>query len=427
MATNYASSEVIPSELAVELVRPAAYGTTRIIDDVHKWLRDNIPLGRAAIDGFDPFWVVTRHADITSVSQRNDVFHSGERSLMIMDKTSVAHTEEFTGTQNLVQSIATMDEPKHAKYRRLTQQWFMPRSLAERESRIRSVAKTIVEQMLATGPELDFVKVVGSQYPLRVIMEILGVPSVDQNRMLTLTHRMVGIDDVDLGREAGGQNFAERFFKVRDEFGNYFQELSKEKRAIPADDVASLIANAVIDGQAIGDREATDYYVAITTAGHDTTSSSIAGAIWGLTTNPSEFAKVQANSALIPKLIEEAIRWVTPIQSFMRCATSSHRLGDREIAPNDWLMLCYPSGNRDEEVFDEPYAFRADRSPNRHLGFGHGVHSCLGMHLARLEMRILFEELLPRIKQMALVGQPQRADGLVVGGVKSLPIRFAVQ
>ena len=168
------------------------------------------------------------------------------------------------------------------------------------------------------------------------------------------------------------------------------------------------------------------YYIIVATAGHDTTSSSTAGAIWALAENRSEFAKVKADPSLIPGLVDEAIRWMTPVKHFMRSATADTELRGRAIAKGDWLMLCYPSGNRDEEVFDDPYAFRVDRKPNRHLAFGYGAHPCLGQHLAKMEMRILWEELLPRLQSLELAGEPKLTQASFVNVPKSVPIRFAL-
>ncbi|HYG25578.1 MAG TPA: cytochrome P450, partial [Caulobacteraceae bacterium] len=166
------------------------------------------------------------------------------------------------------------------------------------------------------------------------------------------------------------------------------------------------------------------YYVIVATAGHDTTSSSTAGAVWGMCEHPGEFAKVKADPSLIPALVDEAIRWTTPVKHFMRSATEDTELRGRKIAKGDWLFLSYPSGNRDEEVFEEPDAFRVDRKPNRHLAFGYGAHLCLGQHLAKMEMRILFEELFKRLESLELAGEPRRAAAGFVGGPKALPIRY---
>jgi cytochrome P450 len=184
-----------------------------------------------------------------------------------------------------------------------------------------------------------------------------------------------------------------------------------------------VIANGMIDGAAIPDREALSYYIITATAGHDTTSSTAAGGFEQLARNPAQLAMIQADPSLIPAFVEESIRWVTPVKHFMRTATEDCDLGRKQVRKGDGLCLFYWSGNRDETVFDAPFEFRANRSPNPQIAFGHGVHLCLGLHLARLELRILFEELLPQISMLELAGEPKLTLANFVSGLKSLPVR----
>ena len=166
------------------------------------------------------------------------------------------------------------------------------------------------------------------------------------------------------------------------------------------------------------------YYIIAATAGHDTTSNTTAGGLWALAENPSEFRKLKENPALIPSYLEESIRWVTRVKHFMRTATADAEVHGQKIAKGDWMTLSYPSGNRDEDVFADPFVFKADRSPNKHVAFGYGAHVCLGQHLGRMEMRILWEELLPRLQSVELAGQPKRMDANFVCGPKSVPISY---
>ena len=247
--------------------------------------------------------------------------------------------------------------------------------------------------------------------------------------MLKLTQELFGAADPELGRGTEVSTVAD--VKDRDidfgvivDFSNYFRELSEARRKTPTDDLASIIANSQIDGQPISDLEAMSYYIIVATAGHDTTSSSTAGAMWALAENPGEFRKVKADLSLIPSLVDESIRWTTPVKTFMRTVTADTAFAGRQMKQNDWLMLCYASGNRDEEVFDAPDEFRVDRKPNKHLAFGYGAHLCLGQHLAKMEMRILWEELLPRLSEVDLSGVPAMSEAVFVNGPKRLPIRF---
>lgn len=421
------NSEIdISADIAATLVDPRAYADQRV-HDAYRWLRANNPLGVARPEGFDPFWVVTKHAHILTVSRQNDLFHNADRPTTLTSKAVEERVRKITGAPNLVRSLVQMDAPDHPKYRALTQGWFMPGNLRKFEEQIRTIARNAVEKMLARGERCDFVADVALGYPLHVIMQMLGVPEQDEGRMLKLTQELFGPQDPDAARFRDAltpEQFSNMIAAVVKDFGTYFAKITADRRANPRDDLASAIANAKINGEYLPEHDATSYYMIIATAGHDTTSSSTAGAIWALAENPDEFAKVKENPALIPGLVDEAIRWMTPVKHFMRSATADTELGGRKIARGDWLMLCYASGNRDEEVFEDPFTFRSDRKQNRHLAFGYGAHLCLGQYLAKMEMRILFEELLPRLKSIALDGEVKMTQATFVSGPKKLPIRF---
>jgi cytochrome P450 len=297
------------------------------------------------------------------------------------------------------------------------------------EGRIRDIARSAVDRMRDMGGHCDFVADVSLGYPLRVIMEILGIPESDEPRMSQLTQELFGVQDTELKRQnAMGDPLqqAEQLQAVVMDFNDYFSRISADRRAHPRDDLATAIANGKIDGVPINDFEALCYYMLVATAGHDTTSSSTAGGIWAMCESPAEFQKVKADPSIIPLMVDEAMRWVTPVKHFMRSASVDTEIRGQPISAGDWMMLCYLSGNRDEDVFENPFQFRADRRPNKHIAFGFGAHVCLGQHLARLEMRIFFEELLPRLEWIELDGQPKRSEATFVNGPKSLPVRYSL-
>ena len=427
MTTTQTDTPVdIPADVAATLVDPHAYADGRI-HETYKWLRANNPLGVARVEGVDPFWVVTRHTDILEVSRQNALFHNGDRATTLTSQAADAKVRQMTGgSPHLVRSLVQMDAPDHPKYRALTQAWFMPPNLRKLEDRIRTIARASVERMAATGGKCDFVTEVALHYPLHVVMEILGVPEADEPRMLMLTQELFGAADPDLARDEA-QTPSEDLGAIQAviaDFYQYFAAISADRRASPRDDLATLIANSQIDGKPITELEAMSYYVIVATAGHDTTSSTVAGALWALCENADQLEALKADPSGIPAMIEEAIRWTTPVKTFMRSATEDAELGGRRIAKGDWLMLCYASGNRDEPVFEDAQSFHADRSPNRQLAFGYGAHLCLGQHLAKMEMRILFEELLPRLKWVKLDGTPKQSMAVFVNGPKSVPITF---
>ena len=422
----------VPDEIARTILMPKAYAEDAPVHDAFRWLRANRPLAQAQVEGVYPFWIVCKHADILEVSRQNDLFHSGDMPATFVTIAGDQRVREITGgSPHLLRTLVQMDAPDHPKYRLLTQSWFLPQNIRGLEDRIRQIAREHVDHMAALGGECDFVKDVALTFPLRVIMEIMGVPPADEPRMLKLTQELFGAADPDLNRsraaaEAGGQNDLGDLQAVVADFFMYFKTITDARKAHPNNDLASVIANGQIDGAPINDFEAMCYYVIVATAGHDTTSSSTAGAIWGMCQFPEAFAKVKADPSLIPGLVDETIRWTTPVKHFMRSATEDTELNGRKITKGDWLMLCYASGNRDEAVFAEPDVFKPERTPNRHLSFGYGAHLCLGQHLAKMEMRILFEELMPRLTSLEFAGQPTRAEAAFVGGPKRLPIRYTM-
>jgi cytochrome P450 len=416
----------IPDDVAQTLVSSQAYATDAI-HEAYRWLRANNPLGVAQVEGFDPFWVVTKHADILEISRNNALFPSAVRGTTLMSQAGEARARSITGTPHLVRSLVQMDEPDHMKYRLLTQAWFMPANVKKREADVRALAKQAADHFAALPGRCDFVKDVAMHYPLRVVMNILGVPEEDFARMLRLTQELFGASDPDTERfkaALSDEQFAQLLIGVVQDFTDYFETITADRRANPRDDLATLLANAEINGAPLPPFERTGYYTIIATAGHDTTSSSTAGAMWALATQPDLFSRVKADPSLIPALIEESIRWTTPVKTFMRSAADDTELRGRQLKRGDWMMLCYASGNRDEDVFPSSGAFDIDRTPNRQLAFGNGAHLCLGQHLARLEMRILFEELLPRLRSVSLDGEPRYSESFFVNGLKALPIKF---
>jgi cytochrome P450 len=384
--------------------------------------------------GYRPFWAIVRHADITTVAKANDRFINRERTYL-----SPIEGEQWTlsvsGDTHLFRTLVDLDDPEHRKLRQITHAWFQPGAVrANLEAKIREIAREHVELMRGKGETLDFVNEVALFYPLRVIMMILGVPREDEPLMLKLTQELFGAIDPDVvarsrliteaaGLWGGSGNPQIDLFAVAQTFFEYFGKVLADRRANPRDDVASVIANGLVDGAPIPEREALSYYVITATAGHDTTSSSTAGGFCEIARNGAEFAKLKANPALIPLFVEESIRWTTPVKHFMRTATADTDVGGSTIRKGDGLAMFYWSGNRDETVFSDPMAFRVDRDPNPHIAFGHGVHICLGMHLARLEMRILWEELLPKIARLELAGEPKLSIANFVSGLKTLPVR----
>ena len=418
------------------IVNPDVYADPPAIHAVYDELRGSDPVHWTQPAGFRPFWSITRHADIRAVSKANDRFINAERTYLAPLENE-AWVLENTGDTHLFRTLVDMDDPLHRKLRAITSEWFLPKNLKSLEARICEVAKVHVDRMAALGGACDFVNEVALFYPLRVIMHILGIPEEDEPLMLKMTQEMFGSGDPDVvarsekitsgpnGPTGGGSGEAQvDLLALAQEYFAYFGQIVADRKASPKNDVSTVIANAKVDGEPIDLRHALSYFVIIATAGHDTTSSSTAGGLHQLIVNPDALSRVQADPRMMPQLVEEAIRWETPVKHFMRTAIEDTEIGGQRIEKGDGLCLFYWSGNRDADAFDEPHRFLPDRSPNPQIAFGHGVHQCLGLHLARMEMRILYEELLPRLSHIDLDGEPAWTRSNFVSGLKRLPIRY---
>ena len=399
------------------MVRPSTYANPKLLETLMAEFRASDPLPFIQSDSHKPFYIATKHADIIEIARQPDIFKNTQQSVLQTKEIEAAQAEQG----NPLRTLIHMDDPDHSKFRALTKAWFMPENLKRVEASVRSIADETVDRMLESGPELDFVTEVAVWYPLRVIMSILGVPAADEALMLKLTQELFGADDPDMKREQAPD---EDRMQTLIDFFNYFNALTASRRANPTDDVASVIANAQIDGAPIGELEAMSYYVIIATAGHDTTSSSTAGGMLALLEHPEELQKVTDNPALMPLMVDEAIRWTSPVKHFMRYPERAYELRSKTIEAGSPVMLLYPSGNRDEEVFDRPQSFLADRRPNRHLAFGHGAHHCLGNLLAKMEIRFLYEAMFNRMKTFELIGEPRWVESTFVSGLKTLPVRI---
>jgi cytochrome P450 len=416
------------------VVNPDFYADEQRIHDVYRTLRRESPVKFLQPNGYRPFWAITKHADILEIEKRSDIFVNRLRTYL-----SPIEGEEWvkqtTGDTHLFRTLVDLDDPIHMKLRALTQGWFMPPNLKKLDAKIADIAKAHVDRMAALGGACDFVREVAVWYPLRVIMEIMGVPPSDEPFMLKLTQEIFGAGDPDVvaasqrvTRPGDGSLNAEPrsvdLAQTAQELFKYFGAITEDRRKIPRDDLSTIIANGKIDGQPIDAFQAMSYYVIVATAGHDTTSSTTAGGFLQLIRNPDQMRKLKADLNLLPNAVEEMVRWVTPVKHFMRTAMEDYSLRGQALRAGDGLALFYWSGNRDEEVFEDPFTFKVDRQVAKQVAFGYGVHMCLGMHLARMEIRALFAELLPRLDEVELTGTPKNTRSAFVSGLKTLPIRY---
>ena len=400
-----------------DIVKPETYTDERYLNSLMQHMRQHDAVPFIETEDYKPFWIATRHADILEIERQHTTFVNTFKSVLENRETEAKLDE----TGPWLRTLIHMDDPEHALFRGLTRDWFLPGNLNKFDSRIRAIATATVDQMLALGGEMDFVKDVAVWYPLRIIMMILGIPESDESYMLRLTQELLGDADPDVSRTSSSPD--DRMALIA-EFFDYFRAIIADRKVNPSDDVASTIAHGLIDGEPLNEMDVISYYVIIATAGHDTTSASTAGAMMALANDPEQFARVKADRSLLPGIVEEAIRWTSPVQHFMRTAAEDVEICGQQIKAGDWMMINYVAANHDPAQFNNPRKFDAARSPNRHLAFGAGAHQCLGLHLARLEMRILFEALLDRIETVEPAGEAKRSNSTFVGGLKTLPLRI---
>ena len=382
------------------------------------WLREHAPLKRMQPEGYDPFWSVTRFEQIKEVELAKDVFLSAP--VTSLEPAILRETlESISGRENLIRSLVQMDAPDHMKYRVLTQSWFARSSLAKIENQISGLASQYVDRLIGGEGHCDFVKELAVPFPLHVIMSILGIPEEDEPFMLKLTQELLGPDDPDNHRSFDSMDLME----VVNDFERYFDKLANDRRSHPTDDLASAIANGQIDGQPMPDLETYGYYIIVATAGHETTSAAISGALLALLQNPDQMELIRSNlDEHLDDFIEESLRWVSPVRHFVRTPVKDYQLGDQLIPKGESVALWYPSGNRDESMFERSGVFDIKRANKRHIAFGHGSHLCLGQHLARMEMRALFRELLSRVEHIQVNGEIRYTHTAFVGGLKTMPL-----
>jgi len=378
-------------------------------DPVHWWDRT------AGI----PFWAVTKHADIIEVSKQPDKFVNGQR--LVISHEHESRDGLFPPT------LIELDPPKHGIYRQLVSKRFTPRYLAKLHGDIEQIAGEIVDALVqkADSGECDFVREVAAPLPIAVIAWLLGVPKSDWNLIFEWTNRTIGAGDPEF--QQAGKTPQETGREAMTETFRYFANLVEERKRKPQEDLISLFVEARVDGQPLPLLDVLAYCLIIVIAGNETTRNATTGGMLAFIENPGELRRLQRNPALLPAAVEEVVRWTSPIIHFARTATEDYELRGKRIRKGEALALFYPSANRDEEVFDEPYRFRIDRDPNRHLGFGMGEHVCLGAHLARLELVMAYKHLLPRIEEVELAGPVERLHSSLVGGVKHLPIRYKLR
>jgi len=387
---------------------------------VWTWLRANDPVHWWDRTAGIPFWAIAKQAEILEISKQPERFRSGIRF-------GVRHVPEKHEPEELRFTLINMDPPQHAAWRRLLSSRFTPNALRRFHAEIHHIGKEIVDALLERGEagECDFVEHVSAPLPIAVIGWMLGVPQPDWRRLFHWTNRIAGAGDPeyrDSGRSAGQTaRVAQR------ELAAYFTELIEAKKKHPRDDIVTLLTQLKVDGALLSQSDLLSWCYLLVLAGNETTRNATTGGIAAFAENPEELRRFQRNPSLLKSMVEEVLRWTSPVIHMARTATADYRLRDKTIAAGDTLVMFYPSANRDEDVFDEPFRFRIDRRPNRHLAFGVGEHFCLGAHLARLELQVAYQYLLPRLDAVELARPAEFLRANQVGGIKHLPIRYQLK
>lgn len=357
------------------------------------------------------FWAVTRHADVVAVSRDSATFSSAVGTTQIDDFDEQTRAKQAAMLVNL-------DPPDHTRLRQLVSRGFTPRTVKVLEGHIRDICTRIVDRLLEAR-DVDFVPEAAAPLPLEVIAALLGAPPGDVDRLYDWSNRMIGFDDPEYGTtQADGEMAAAEIFL-------YANELAAQRRIEPRDDIVTKLVQPDENGDTLTEMEFNMFFVLLVVAGNETTRNATAGGMQAFIDHPDQWRRLQSEPELVASAVEEVLRWVTPVMDFRRTATRDAYIGDQLVRAGDKVVIYYPSANRDEAVFDEPYRFDIGRSPNPQIAFGgSGVHFCLGAHLARLELRILFETLAARIDRVESTGPVARLRSNFISGIKTMPVRI---
>ena len=408
----------------IDVISARIYGETGYPHDGWKRLRHESPVHWSQPEGYRPFWAITKHADITEVSTQPDTFRSAGRFILFPEAASAfgPSMEEEPPLRMLV----NMDPPDHRDYRKLVSSWFTPRAIQSLRQRLEEITAELFDELAGDGgiQEGDFVTDIAARQPLRMITEMLGIPREKEDFVLRITNENFGIEDPEFARE--GDTREDRLGFLSEAFA-FLSEITEDRRRNPRQDLSSVLANATINGEPVPTFELFSLFFLVMVAGHDTTRNSISSGLLALLDHPDQLAALRRDPNLIETGADEIVRWTTPVNHFVRTATTDYVLRGQQIRAGDSVALFYASANRDEDIFADPYVFRLDRDPNPHLGFGVGEHFCLGAHLARLDLKVFWRQFAERFEMIELAGPIERLHASFVGGPKHLPVRYRIR
>ena len=398
-----------------------AYGTLDAISneayrsgpphDLYQLMRREAPIVKHR--GIDPgsppwFWAISRHADVVEVSRRFQTYSSARKGALVnQDRPDL----------EIARMMIDTDPPEHTRLRNLVSRGFTPKVMRSMEDHFHEVAARLIDDALAAG-DVEFVDSVSSELPLVAIAELLGIPYEDRRKVFDWSNRMIGATDPDY---TGGVDDATA---AAAELYMYANEMAAKRRIEPRDDLVTTLISAEGDDE-LSEHEFDLFVLLLSVAGNETTRNGFSHGVLALIEHPDAFDALKSDPSIIASGVEEMLRWGTPVNNFLRTATCDTVLHGTQIHEGDAVVMLYASANRDEEVFADPFRFDVTRHPNPHLTFGGGgPHHCLGFNLAKMEMRILFEELITRVAGIELIGEVTKLRSAFIHGIKQLPVRI---
>jgi cholest-4-en-3-one 26-monooxygenase len=395
----------------------------RVPDEWFAYLRDHAPIYKHPEPDGPGFWVFSRHEDISVLNR------DWERLSSDQSRGGVVGLEELTPEQATVQEqmngagrmMLTIDPPDHTRYRKLVNRGFTPRVIRSLEDHLRESSVKIIDRAMAKDEgRIDFVVDVAAELPLEAIAEFLGVPYEDRHKIFEWSNRMIGSEDPEYAVSEDATN------QARVEMYVYANALGADRRETPRDDIVSKLIHGEVDGERLSEMDFDLFFLLLAVAGNETTRNALSHGLAALLDNPDAYRALVDDPGLIDSTaVDEVLRYGSPVMYFRRNMTEDMDYKGHHIAKGDKVSLWFISANRDERVFDDPYVFDVHRDPNPHVAFGGGgPHHCLGAHLARMEMRVLFEELVARAHRIEKLGEPVRLRSNFINGIKHLPIRL---
>lgn len=406
-----------------EAFDPDYYAANGYPHDVWARLRAEAPVAWYDDGIREPFWAITRYADIMSVGRDAQTFINA-KGVTILRKDQMGDQ----AMANAIPLLLTMDPPKHGKQRGVLRDRFRPNIMAALDAHIRKRCHEIADDVAAKrlgaaadAGSFDFVDAIAMRLPLDVILELLGVPTSDRDQMYVWSNAVIGSEDPDYGNVEMPRD---AIMAARAGIFGYFSKFIAERRARPGEDLVSLLCEARVDGEALNDLEVLGYCFLLMIAGNETTRNATSGAMLTLFEHPEAKQQLIDNPVLMPTAVEELLRWAAPIVYMARSVVQDTEIGGQKISAGEKVVMFYPSANRDEAVFERPAELDLARTPNEHLTFGFGRHRCLGNDLARIELRAVMTEVLRRFPDISLAGEVSRLRSNFVGGIKHMPVRI---